>query len=155
MKGLRLIAVAAFLLVIPLMAFPQQAVGAYEDIFREFFPSPTGQNGYEELVKAGDVIKESALWKTMEPRMGELTLAEQRQLMSDPAVRRALDLMRLGIRKPVITPHKNGDDETRFPELSRFRSVARLLSIEMYVQLADGKVSQAIDTLADTLRFGY
>jgi hypothetical protein len=125
--------------------------------FAKLFQNPTGQNGYEEFVRAGDMLQNSAAWRALEGGGTDQppTLAMKRQFISDPAVRSALETLKAGLMKPVHSPRQQIDDETLLPELAPFRALARALGHEIYVQLADGRVSQAIDTLMSALKFGY
>ena len=126
--------------------------------FAKLFPNPTGQNGYEELVRAGDILANSQAWNDYEKSQGEdkiPTLAMKRRVVADTQVRMALETLRTGLKKPVRSPRTTLDDETILPELARFRSLARLIGVEIYVQLADGRVPLALDTLAEALKFGY
>jgi hypothetical protein len=125
--------------------------------FSKIFQNPTGQNGYEELVRAGDILLSSPVWVEFERMDGAQapTLATKRRVVFDSACRAALDMLKAGLQKPVRSPREKLDEETPLPELSAFRSLARLLGHEIYVQLADGRVSQAVDTLGLALKFGY
>lgn len=124
--------------------------------FDRLFPQPTGRNGYEEFVLAGDLAHRSALLSEA-VRSATSTLLLKRRVLADPNARRALALLRQGLVKPIRSRHEGQpiDEETVFPELADFRQLAHLLAIEQYVLLADGKVGQAIASLRDGLRFGY
>lgn len=134
-----------------------QAVREPVNNFAKLFANPTGQNGYEDLVRAGDILQNSPVWQAFEHPAGEETptLAMKRRAVAEPMVRSALDTLRAGLQKPVRSPRVKLDDETVYPELAPFRSLSRLLGHEIYVQLADGRVSQAIETLGLALKFGY
>ena len=127
-------------------------------VFQQLFPNPTGQNAYEDFIRAGDLLKNSAAFRAAQGEgMSELdlSLSKKREFLSDPGVSLALSLVRSGVKKPVRSPHETLDDETIMPEMALYRVVARALSVEMYVLLADGKVSQAISALADGLTMSY
>jgi hypothetical protein len=121
------------------------------------FPHPTLNNAYEEFVKAGDTLENSEAWQAFEKAAaaGPTTLAAKRAVLYDPAIRSALDAIRVGLQKPAISPYAKLDDETLLPEVRNFRSIGRLLGMVEYVQLADGKVDAAVETLFEALRFGY
>ncbi len=122
-------------------------------VFGQLFGQPTGQNGYENWVQAGDlIINNDRIEQALEPNA---TLTAKRRLLAEPGVQAALHLLHTGLNKPVQTPHAVIDAETTFPEYTVFRKMARLLSVEMYVQFADGRIDMALDTLDDGLRFGY
>ncbi len=124
-------------------------------LFQEIFPQPTGQNGYEEIVAAGEMLAKSALFVEGEQAgLGTLTLTKKRALLADPPVREALILFRQGLAKSLHTPR----DKSQDPALKAFglyRRLARVLAVELYVCCADGRMSQAIGALEDGLRLGY
>ncbi len=121
-----------------------------ESVFKQLFPNPTGQNGYEEIVMAGELAKGCEGLATD----GRSTLTEKRRLLSNPDAIRALALFRQGLKKPIHAPHGT-TGEPRFEAFSAIRALARLLMVEQYVLLADGKVGAAIDSLRDGLTLGY
>jgi hypothetical protein len=124
--------------------------------FDRIFTHPTGNNGYEDLVRAADIVQDSKAFAEM---VGEgaaaPTLAAKRRLLFQPEILRAFELIRAGLNKPVTSPREAPDDETILPELAEFRRMAKLIDIKLYVELADGRVPAAIDTLRDGLKFGY
>jgi hypothetical protein len=122
--------------------------------FPMLFPHPTNNNGYEEWVQAADLIQNNPkIAALFDQPDAPLTL--KRQVIDDPDVARALQLVRLGANKPVFSPRTSLDENTLLPELSSFRQLARLLSIEQYVDFADGRVDAAIGSLRVGLAFGY
>jgi hypothetical protein len=130
---------------------PQPPVGT---VLRDVVPNPTGTNGYEDLILAGEWLRFSKLM--FEAEQGPLvTLRVKRATLDDPPVQRALTLLKSGLAKPVFSPRTDLDEQTRFPEFALFRRLARLLGIKLYVEFADGRTSQAIDTLRDGLKLGY
>ena len=109
-------------------------------------------NGFPDLMAAAESLQKSKLFpKTLE---ADATLTLKRRVMQDPPVRRALSLLRQGLAKPVNLP-RSDPSLVNFPQLAKFRSLARLLMVEQYVLLADGKVSAAVSSLRDGLRMGY
>jgi len=155
---IHLFVASSALLVLPasVRAQAQATPAAPVNNFAKLIPNPTGQNGYEEFVRAGDILQSSPEWRAFEnlPDGQTQTLIMKRQILSDPAVKAALDLVRTGISKPVKSPRASMDDETLLPELAAFRGVAHALGHQIYVHLADGRVAQAIDTLGVALKFG-
>src|SRR5436309_7104602 len=123
--------------------------------FAQLFPNPSGANGYEEFVRAGDLASNSDACIKFENGDGFHNLSEMRLLLIDPGVRQALLLVRAGLRKPVTSAHPVMDDETLLPEMALCRRLARLISVEIYVQMADGKMGDAISSLGDCLKFSY
>lgn len=115
------------------------------------FPHPTGMNAYEDWVHAGDLIRDN---KETDAAL-DAPLPYKRKLFNNPTIQHALTLLREGMNKPVVSPHVMVDENTSFAELASFRKLARLLYVEMYVQLADGRTDAAIDTFLLGLQFGH
>lgn len=142
------------LMTAPGVAFAQEgAQKPDKTVFQQVIPKPTGKNGYEELVFAGELAKQSEL--LTKATESEATLTLKRQVLNEPEIQRALTLMRMGLSKQTFSPRKDIDDETLLPEFALFRHLARLLAVEQYVRLADGNVAGAIDSLRDGLMLGY
>jgi hypothetical protein len=121
-------------------------------VFQQLFPNPSGQNGYEEIIRAGESVgKMKELQAAIEAGS---TLTAKRTLLSSQEAKRALTLLRQGLGKRILTP-RAPTDEASFRAYSLFRNLARLLAVEQYVLLADGKVSAAVDSMWDGLRLGY
>jgi hypothetical protein len=122
-------------------------------ILKKVVPKPTGENGYEELILAGELARHSDLLQKATTENATLTM--KRQVLNEAGIQRALSLLRVGLSKQSFSPRTQVDDETALPEFALFRHLARLLAIEQYVLLADGNVSRAIDSLRDGLLLGY
>ena len=122
-------------------------------IFPQLFPNPTGTNGYEELIMAGDLAQDSKLLNdAMQPGA---TLTLKRKALEDGDVRRALALIQMAFLKPIHSPRdptKNTFDTAFFLDLAVFRNLARVFSIVEYVALADGKTGVALDAMDDCLQ---
>jgi hypothetical protein len=150
----------AMLLVLTLLAVPPRGASAENapdrptppSIFSEVIKQPTGKNGYEELVLAGEVLRSSKLFQQAE--MGETTLAFKRRVVRDPPVIKSLTLLREGVAKPVFSPRERLTYTTLLPEMAPFRSLARLLRLQQYVFLADGRTTEAIANARLGLRLG-
>src|SRR2546423_15461918 len=70
--------------------------------FAKLFPNPTGQNGYEELVRAGDILANSQAWQDFEQAQTAdqiPTLAMKRRLVADTQIRLAVETLRAGLKK--------------------------------------------------------
>lgn len=119
-------------------------------VYRQVIPRTTGENGYEELVVAGDVPRGSRRFQAAQG--GGASLDAKRRVLRDPPVLRALDLLRRGLAKPVTSPRERVAADTVLPELADFRALARLLAIQQYVLLADGRVSEALESYRTGLR---
>jgi hypothetical protein len=126
-------------------------------VFEQTIPAPTGVNGYEELVGAVDQLRSSSRFQQVEKLSGapaSVPLSLKRRVLSDPPVVRALALLRRGLAKTITSPRKSLDSSTLLPEMAGFRQLARLLAMQQYVYLADGRVSEAIGTARVCLRLG-
>lgn len=141
---------AAVLSLSPLPAHPAPAEPP-APLFHQVVPQPTGKNGYELLVLAADSFKASPLYeKAQEPGT---TLEFKRRVLADRQVARALKLLHDGLELPIASPRAAISFDTPLPELAAFRSLARLLSLEQYVFLAEGRISDALANARLGLRF--
>src|SRR5437764_14152198 len=68
-------------------------------IFQRLGITPAGQNGYEELILAREWASQSKLLDDAQQEGATLNI--KRQALQDPAVLKALALMRAGLNKPV------------------------------------------------------
>ena len=124
-------------------------------IFQQIFPQPTGQNGYEEIVAAGELLGRSApLLRNEQDGFSALTLTQKRAILADPPVHDALALFRQGIAKSLHAP-RDKPQEAAFKAFRLYRRLGRVLAMEQYVLCADGRVGQALDSLHDGLSMGY
>jgi len=145
----------ACLLAYTLLAAAPCVAGAQEEsvaptaqVFPRVFPQPTGRNGMEEILQAGDLLAESASFAALlaEPAP---TLTMRRMALADPPVARAIELLRIGLAKPIETPML--DAETMALPWGRLRNLGRLVAHEMYVRFADGQTDRAHGCLRDGL----
>jgi hypothetical protein len=145
-----------FLTVSALLATP--AARAFEEprpsLFHQVIKQPTGRNGYEEFVRAVDVLRESKLYNAAEmPGLEARTLSVRRRTLSDPPVKEALRLLRVGVQKPVLAPPNELDPDAPYPQSAGFRRIGRLLRVQHYVLLADGRVLEALESVRLGVRF--
>jgi hypothetical protein len=136
----------------PQPARAQAAPAKPGSVFKELVKQPTGKNGYEELLLAAELLQSSNLWKKAEA--GRPTLSEKRLVLSDKPVIRALALIRQGLSKPVLSLREEITVSQPLPELNRLRSLARLLAMQQYVLLADGRTGEAIEVARVGMRLG-
>jgi hypothetical protein len=123
-----------------------------EAVFPKLFPQPTGDNGYEEIVQAGDLAWTSALAQAVISAGATSTLRQKRNALADPKVSRALSLLRRGLAKPIRSPRTTLTTNTLFLDFAwPARGLARLLGVYQYVALADGRTSDAVGALRDGL----
>ncbi|MGV3721106.1 MAG: hypothetical protein ACO1SX_09370, partial [Actinomycetota bacterium] len=149
----RTIAVAAVLLIGAMLpAEGQDAPQKPGSVFKELIKQPTGKNGYEELILAAEVLKTSKLFE--KATLGSPTLSDKRLVLSDRPVVRALALIRQGLSKPVVSTRQSISPNEIPSELTLLRGLARLLAMQQYVQLADGRTAEAIGTARVGMRLG-
>ena len=123
-----------------------------KSVFQQLFPHPTGNNGYEDLILAGDLIRgNAALNGAMQ---FNTSLGLKRKALEDPDVKRALTLVHTAFVKPFVSPRDPAKMTfaSLFPDFAELRNLARLFSIVEYVALADGKTGEALDAMDDCLR---
>ncbi|MBC8137259.1 MAG: hypothetical protein H8F28_15375 [Fibrella sp.] len=115
-------------------------------LFEGLFPTPTGTNGFEEIIRAGERLREA---KAPYPNPGRNSLTVKRAYIADPACRAAFSLLRQGLRKPIIVA-----PSAQLPVFSRvyalMRSLGRLLGFHVHVSFADG---EGAAILGDVLAF--
>ncbi|MFN3652709.1 MAG: hypothetical protein ACK47B_24285 [Armatimonadota bacterium] len=119
-------------------------------VFEQVIPNPTGENGYEELVLAGQMLKASPYAELLGQNP---PLSVKRKILADRTCQQALRLLRRGVEKPVLSPRQQVTFSTLLPELSLFRNLGRLLAVEQYVLLADGKTTEAVGEVRLCFRF--
>ena len=153
MRGTCFLIACLVMFALPLVSHAQEPPAP--SIFQQLFPQPTGQNGYEEIVAAGETLAKSKLLVDGEQKgLNTLDLPRKRAIVGDPPVQDALALFRQGLTKPLHTP-RDKQQEAAFKAFALYRRLARVLALEQYVACADGRVGVAIDDLQDGLRLGY
>ncbi len=121
-------------------------------VYRQVIPNPTGKNGYEELVLAGELLQTSVLYTETDRKTPALSL--KRRVLADRPVVRALALLHQGLAKSVISPRTVYSTTDPFPEFSLFRGLGRLLALQQYVLLADGRSTEALENTRLGLQLG-
>lgn len=137
------------------------------------FPNPTGRNGYEEYVRAAEIISDHSfnfylMW-TPQTSVDDIdptdktgvqlykhfsnmkVLGVRKELLQKYGL--ALDLVRQGNMKPVTDPRPVVKPDTVFPELTYFKRIAQLFTAEAYVKFAEGHPSAGTQSLLDGLAF--
>jgi hypothetical protein len=131
---------------------PPAAPAKPRSVFQQVIPQPTGRNGYEELVLAAEAFRASRYYEKAQE--ADTTLEFKREVLADRQVMRAFALLRQGLQKTVVSPRDSISIKTLLPEYSLFRSLARLLALQQYVYLADGRVAEALGNARMGLSFG-
>ncbi|MFN3648680.1 MAG: hypothetical protein ACK47B_03785 [Armatimonadota bacterium] len=121
-------------------------------VFEQVIGRPTGQNGYEELVLAGERVRSSRAWRDAELAGAGATLTQKRRVLADRPVREALALLQAGLAKPIRSPRGELNLATVLPEYSLFRSLARMLVLRTQVLVADGQADEAVRNVELGLR---
>ncbi len=122
-------------------------------LFGKLFQKATDQNGYEELVRAADLVTQiPGVDAALEPVS---TLEAKRRVLGTSQAIRALELMKQGLEKPVLSPREEINENTLLPEFGAFRKLGRLIAAREYVMFADGRIDSAMDTLHLGLLFAY
>jgi hypothetical protein len=126
-------------------------------LFDKLFPNPTGLNGYEEYVRASDMLNAGGFRALVDETTPGTPNARQYLAIAKDAVQkfgRAADLVRQGNLKAVSDPRRSITFDTVFPEIGEMRNIARLLLFEAYVSFSAGNSSAGLSSLTDGLTFG-
>ena len=119
-------------------------------VFDKIFPNPTGANGYEEIVRAGEIVKASEA-RHMNTRY--VPLADKRKHLAD--CRDALALFRRGLAKPIQMASLDYGEPAGWEAGASLRAIARLLTVELYVACADSANGVAPRIARDALTLTY
>ena len=107
-----------------------------------------GDNGFALLMDAYDAQAGIDVLARV-PGDPNATLTEKRRAVGSSAARAAIALVQEALSKPVLEPP--GGTTPGFTYMAKVRQLTRLLIMEEYVQLADGKSAAALDTMDDVL----
>ncbi|MCO5297890.1 MAG: hypothetical protein M9921_13660 [Fimbriimonadaceae bacterium] len=160
-----------------------------ESLLHQVVPRPTGKNGYEEYVKAAEILDvgDAGFYLSWQPGTSKrleqeakasvedgipvpadpeaarlLPLARRLEAMSTLEIRTeivrkfgvALDWVKQGNQKPVFNPRPTISATTLFPELAKFRMLAKLAVAAAYVHDAEGRSAEGTDALLQILDMG-
>ena len=123
-------------------------------MFNQLVSHPSGTNGYEDFVRAVDFANSSTAWQNYENGPDNPPIAVKRMTLADAKLQTCLTALRAGLNKQATFIHKNPGIETLYPEMKDFRSLARLLILDMDVKWTSHKNSDAVKVLEDGLAFG-
>ena len=107
-----------------------------------------GDNGFALLMDAYDAQAGNDVLARV-PGDPNATLTEKRRAVGSSAAWAAIALVQEALSKPVLEPP--GGTTPGFTYMAKVRQLTRLLIVEEYVQLADGKSAAALDTMDDVL----
>lgn len=160
-----------------------------ESLLQQVVPHPTGRNGYEEYVKAAEILDrgDAGFYLSWQPGTSKrleqeakpsvedgipvpadaeaarlLPLAKRLESMSTLEIRTeivrkfgtALEWVKQGNQKPVFDPRPSITATTLFPELAKFRMLAKLAVAAAYVHDANGRSAEGTDALLQILDMG-
>lgn len=148
----------------PVSGNSQVRAQQWKSAFGQVILHPTGANGYEEYVKAADLVANPAVAQfgayesfLQQVEAGqkpddvpnlpagitpEMTLLEvQREHVRRCAA--SIDVIDRGNGKQVFDPRGQMDVNTLFPEFAEMRALARFATVDMCVCLSDGQPSRA------------
>lgn len=158
------------------------AMTPQQSLLQQVVPNPTGQNGYEDYLRAADAVGDRAIadvyanWsptqyeKMAAPRppnsdgpnvsAEQLSLAKRLSTMTLLDVRRetatrygkVLGWLRQGSAKKAWQPRTSVDHQSTFPEFGYFGRVAKIGAAAAYVAYADGRNQEGTKILLDTLQ---
>lgn len=139
-------------------------------------PNPTGRNGYEDYLRAGDMVDPDQ-WNSYEFWIAqlrrrianpEMEVASNEVLpegvnpeMSELAVRKIAntrfgglpDVVASGNAKQVWDPRQSVQFGTTYPELGRFKTLAKIASNRAHVEFSEGRSNRAVHDLLDEVVF--
>lgn len=176
------ICLALGLVVLP-ATYAQTHPNGRPSLLSQVVPHPTGQNGYEDYLRAADLCRDDYAglilsWSpTQFADMQSQPLSEDAEARAEQQRRReiarelstlnylgvqrlvlrryrqALQHIRNGNQKPCFDPRTSLTPSTPFPELSYMKSVVRLLGEAAYAEFADGHSGEGTQILLDLLTF--
>lgn len=139
-----------------------------QGLFAQVIPHPTGNNGYEEYLRAADLaaapefgqylLWRGVLWSADEHDPAKLppgvTLDDDDLALTQKFVIRfgkCLDLVRAGNQKPVVDPHTNPKLGASTAELAAFKGLEKLEGVAAHVAFAGGETGLAVGRVLDGL----
>jgi hypothetical protein len=164
----------------PLIALAaMQGLQTEQSLLTRIVGVPTGKNGYEDYLKAGDMAG-SHLWPMYEQwiayKMSTFGAANNdpdsdptlpplppgvTPEMSDLAIRRAandhvggaFEVISIGNQKQVYDPRQDLSASTLFPEMAPFKMLAKIGANKAYVEFSEGRTTQAVNDLLEGIKF--
>ena len=123
-------------------------------LLHQVFPNPTGDNGFEDLLIAAEMLDRNQEWRALRKRESEdeATLADKPAAVA--SCKAVLARVRIGLAREKFQLRAGVSYDTPIPEYSHCRQLARLLVTELEVHFAHGREVQAIDSFRDACRLG-
>ncbi|HWA82555.1 MAG TPA: hypothetical protein VG820_03915 [Fimbriimonadaceae bacterium] len=134
------------------LAFGQ--AGQSKSFYDQVVVRPDPSNGYEDHLRAADAVNDPAFFRVWQPQ-SESDSADylQRQKAVVERYGKALEYIRIGDKKQARNPADPNRAVANMPQMTAFLNLPRLCSAEAYVRFADGRSSQAAQSLIDGLTF--
>lgn len=120
-------------------------------VFQKIFPEPTGTNGFEEIIRAGEPLRDVEREYSL---VGGVPLSKKREYLALPVCQDALRLLRIGLAKPLFLPRTSYTTD-HYEAYACLRALARLLATSVYVACADGRTDNAVRIAGDVLTFTH
>lgn len=137
-----LILAAALLLASP----PQE-----RSLFDQVVARPDPKNGYEDYLRAADLINEPGYSATWQQDDGKTYLEVRKAAVERYG--KALDFVRAGNKKQAWNPALSAPSSSKRPQLQAFLALPKLCCAEAYVNFAEGRPSRGVQSLLDGIAF--
>ncbi|MFN3648681.1 MAG: hypothetical protein ACK47B_03790 [Armatimonadota bacterium] len=122
-------------------------------LLHALIPQPTGQNGYEELLLAADLLREARLLEEIE-KTSWPRLSLYRPGLEERPAREAWHLLRRGLRKRIIPPPPDRQ-EIHFTAHHRgLMRLSELLVARVRFLMSEGRTSEAVETVVLGFQLG-
>lgn len=122
-------------------------------IFAQVIQNPTGRNGYEEYCQAADFARQPRIAELISLSFGAGTASLKHRSTLVTECTPLFELIRNGNAKPIFEPRTSFNDQTLYPELAQFKSIAKIYAARAYVQFARGNPDAAANGLIEGLVF--
>lgn len=131
-----------------ILALAAIAITQQGSFFERTFPNPTGGNGWEEYLMAADIARNINATSLL---MGDTDLSRlKNDQIAVRELKRALDLVRAGNRKPLTYPFTYEDFWIGpFVELAQIKQLSQGLMAEAFVNSAAGNPKAAARAISD------
>lgn len=159
-------------MIVPLIAFA--VCQRPQSLLQQIVPNPTGRNGYEDYLRAADLVRSMKIgpyerWifamasgatgsipkEDIPPRVTPaMSVLDVRRRM-DEQVGPIIAAIKEGNAKEVYDPRSKLDPMTMFPEFAQLKVVARIVANRAHVEFAAGRSNGGTTSLLDGLTFAW
>lgn len=119
------------------------------------FPQPTGRNGWELVIKAADLLATPALTSFDTVYDDRLDKDAARKEMAKPGMRTVAQWVLEASRLPFVSPRKQFDFATVFPDLAAWRRVSRWVALAMFDHAVSGRSREATQLAEAGVRIAH